>query len=85
MRRLLRWLFGLDTLDDTLARPLLRRVERLEDDYSTLERRFNRLQGQVTRAWRDFDRVDDDDVLDEEPEVDEVAAMIERRRRDARG
>jgi len=45
---------------------LAERVERLEDTAKRLERRFIKLQGEVTRAWQDRY----ENAPDEEPEYD---------------
>jgi len=76
MRRFLRWLVGVmeqGALYDEL-RDLRQRTEELEDDSAHWERRFKKLQGQVTRAWRD-------EVPVEEEEEDEFERLLEEKRR----
>lgn len=76
MRRFLRWLlFGdMHPLDADLRAELIRRVDVLEDDIEHLGRRFTRLQGQVTRSWRE-------EAEDEDPELDEFSELVEERKR----
>jgi len=85
MRRLLRWLLGLDTVDDTTGRALNRRLMDVEDDLAHLQRQFNRLRGTVTGGIRHAYEPVDDGVDDVDPEDDDAAVaeevldMIKRR------
>jgi predicted nuclease with TOPRIM domain len=51
------------------------RLEDLEDSQKHIERRFTRLQQQVTRWARDYDEFEDEDE-----DRDEVDELIDRRR-----
>jgi len=77
MRRFLRWLLGLEVLYSESSYPLLsQRLDELEDDVEHLGRRFTKLQGQVTRSWREELPPEDDDEDD-----DEILKAIARRNR----
>ncbi len=58
-------------------RDVAERLDDLEDDVKHINRRFTRLQQQVTRWAREYDDDLDDDLDDE----DEVLSEIEKRRR----
>lgn len=63
MRRFLRWLLGVpDVIDWDEIRIMTERIVDLHDKCQSLERRFTRLQGEVSRSWRDrYEDTDDDD------------------------
>lgn len=67
MRRFLRWLLGLQAYaDDDAFRTLAHRLDDLVDDMEHLGRRFTKLQGQVTRAWREEDEEEEDVTFEED-------------------
>lgn len=72
---MLRWLFG-RTPPEPLAAPtadqLAARLERVEDHYRRLERRFEKLQGEFSAYQRD--RYEDDDYYEEEDDEPESAS-----------
>lgn len=83
MRRFLRWLVGV-TVEAELHDRLLtaeRRIDDLEDDRDHWERRFKKLQGQVTRNWREQEP---EPEFEDEDEESEFNRLLEEKRR-ARG
>ena len=64
-------------------RDVTERLDDLEDDVAHINRRFTRLQQQVTRWTRQYDS-EYDDVGDEYDDEDEVLQKI-RERREANG
>lgn len=81
MRRFLRWLLGVHdvALWSGAMQELRRDLDDMRDDVEHLGRRFAKLQGQVTRAWRD-------ELPPELPEeeLDEFEQLLDEKRR-ARG
>lgn len=76
MRRFLCWLLGVpDAVSIDFLRTVDQRLEDVEDAHTHMDRRFTRLQQQVTRWSREEDVVDDED--DEE---DEILGAIRRAR-----
>jgi len=76
VRRFLRWLVGVpDALDYDALRNVLQNIEDVRDDVEHLGRRFTKLQGQVTRSWRD-EIIEQDDDPDEE-----FTRLLEEKRR----
>lgn len=76
MRRFLRWLLGVpEAVSIDFLHGVDQRLSDVEDGQAHMDRRFVRLQQQVTRWSRD---VEDEDEIDEE---DAVLDMIERRKR----
>lgn len=69
MRRFLRWLLGVpEAVSIDFLHTVAQRLDDVEDSSSHMDRRFIRLQQQVTRWSRDVDEedeIDEDDVLDE--------------------
>jgi len=77
VRRFLRWLVGVQAEGELYDQQhaLRQRVEVLEDDAEHWERRFKKLQGQVTRAWRE------QPLEEEESDEDEFERLLEEKRR----
>jgi len=71
---MLRWLFG-RTPAEPLAAPtadqLAARLERVEDHYRRLERRFEKLQGEFSAYLRDYD---EDNYYEEDDDGEEPAS-----------
>jgi len=69
VRRFLRWLLGVpEAVSIDFLHTVAQRLDDVEDSSSHMDRRFIRLQQQVTRWSRDVDEedeIDEDDVLDE--------------------
>ena len=78
MRRFLRWLVGVpEPVDGDTIKSLKQELEDVRDDVEHLGRRFTKLQGQVTRAWRDELPPEEEDDEDDD---DEILREINRRR-----
>lgn len=76
MRRFLRWLLGVpESVSIDFLQTVAQRVDDVEDAQAHFDRRFIRLQQQVTRWSRD---VDDD--VDEDDEDDQILAAIRKAR-----
>lgn len=75
MRRFLRWLLGVpDAVSIDFLNTVDQRLEDVEDAHAHMDRRFTRLQQQVTRWSRE---VDEDEIEDED---DDVLAAIRKAR-----
>lgn len=75
LRRFLRWLLGLQMYaDEDAFRTLARRLDDVQDAQEHLQRRFTRLQVQVTRWAQQVDEEQEDDEEDD----DEVLREIRR-------
>ena len=71
MRRFLRWLLGtVDVETQDILRDVRMQLEDVRDDVEHLGRRFTKLQGQVTRAWRE--ELPEDEDEDETDIIDEI-------------
>jgi hypothetical protein len=80
VRRFLRWLVGVpDVIDWEEVRLITNRIVELNDKCLSLDRRFTRLQGEVSRSWRD--RYEDTDDESDDDVDDEVNELIRRRLR----
>ncbi len=83
MRRFVRWLLGVpQAFDLDQLQDVRQQLEELQDEHAHLVRRFQKLQGQVTRSWRRDVTAEPELELEEEETADErVLRMIQERKR----